>query len=130
MMLFVLQAVPPLLLGAIGPQELPREGCAAYLWSLGEPRRLVAMAGPDRLRLNLDGKAIDLPRVAAEGAAGLGLSSTTRYATAGLAATVSMAVTERPDIAKGGFVSDATLTLEPQGQDAVVAPVAGMVGCR
>ena len=126
MMLFVLQAV----LGAIGPQELPREGCAAYLWSLSEPRRLVAMAAPDRLRLNLDGKAIDLPRVAAEGVAGLGLASTTRYATTGLSATVALAVTERPDIAKGGFASDATLTLEPQGKDALIVPVAGMVGCR
>ena len=126
MMILVLQAI----LGAIGPQELPREGCAAYLWSLSEPRRLVAMAEPDRLRLDLDGKAVDLPRVTAEGVAGLGLSSTTRYATAGIAATVALAVVERPDVTKGGFVSDATLTLEPQGKDATVVPVAGMVGCR
>ena len=130
MMILILQAVVPLTLGAIGPQELPREGCAAYLWSLSEPRRLIAMAEPDRLRLDLDGKAVDLPRVAAEGVAGLGLSSTTRYATAGVAATVALAVVERPDVTKGGFVSDATLTLEPQGKDATVVPVAGMVGCR
>ena len=126
MIFFLLQAA----LGAIGPQELPREGCAAYLWNLDEPRRLVAMAEAGRLRLNLDGRAIDLPRVTAEGAAGLGLSASTRYAAGDMAATVALAVTERPDVAKGGFVSDATLTLEPRGKDMVVVPVAGMVGCR
>ena len=126
MMLFLLQA----LLGAIGPQELPRDGCAAYLWTLDEPHRLVAMADAGRLRLALDGRTVDLPRVAGEGAAGLGLAASTHYGAGEMAATVVLAVTQRPDIAKGGFVSDATLTLEPRGKDAMVVPVAGMVGCR
>lgn len=126
MILALLQAV----LGAIGPQELPREGCAAYLWTLSEPRHLVAMAEPARLRLQLDGKTVDLVRTGAEGVAGLGLATSTHYAAGDLTATVALAVTERPDIARGGFVSDATLTIEPRGGDAIVTPVAGMVGCR
>lgn len=117
-------------LGAIGPQELPREGCAAFLWSLSEPRRLVAMAAPERLRVQIDGKTVDLTRTGAEGVAGLGLAASTRYAAGDVTATVVLAVAERPDIAKGGFVTDATLTIEPRGGDVMVTPVAGMVGCR
>ncbi len=122
----LLQAV----LGAIGRQELPREGCAAYLWSLSEPRQLVAMAEPGRLRIQFDGKTLDLTRTGGEGAAGLGLATSTRYAAGDVTATVALAVTERPDMAKGGFVPEATLTIEPRGRDVIVTPAAGMVGCR
>lgn len=118
------------MLGAIGPQELPREGCAAYLWSLSEPRQMVAMAEPGRLRLKLDGRTVDLARTATEGAAGLGLGGSTRYAAGELAATLELALSERPDIAKGALITEATLILESQGKDAVVTPVGGLVGCR
>ena len=124
--LFLLQA----LLGPLGKQELPREGCAAYLWSLSEPRQLIAMAEPGRLRIQLDGKPLDLARTAAEGAAGLGLATSTRYEGGGLAATLELKVEERPDLAKGALAKDATLTVQRAGQDAVVTPVGGMVGCR
>lgn len=118
------------LLGPIGQQDLPREGCAAYLWSLSEPRQLVAMAEPARLRIRLDGKPVDLPRTAVEGAAGLGLGTSTRYAAGEIAATLELAVAERPDIAKGALVSGATLTVQHAGGDATVTPLGGMVGCR
>lgn len=123
--LFILQA----LLGPIGRQELPREGCAAYLWTLGEPRQLVAMAEPERLRIRLDGKPLDLTRTAAEGAAGLGLATSTRYAAGEVAATLRLKVEERPDLARGALATDATVTLHRAGED-VVVPVGGMVGCR
>lgn len=117
-------------LGAIGPQQLPASGCAAYLWSVSEPRRLVAMADPARLRLQLDGKTVDLARASAEGVAGLGLARSTRYAAGGLSATLELTVVERGDLAQGGLAPEATLTVRSGDGDAMVMPVAGMVGCR
>ena len=116
-------------LGALGPPALPQGGCAAYLWSVPEPRALVAMAAPASLRVVLDGKPLDLARVDASGAIVRGLSALTRYAAGPVSATVTMTVVERPDITSGGLVSDATLTVEPAGEDAVVVPVGGLVGC-
>jgi hypothetical protein len=118
------------ILGAIGRQDLPREGCAAYLWTLAEPRQMVAMAEPGLLRLTLDGKPVDLARTAAEGSAGLGLAATTRYAADGVSATLELTVQEQPNMTKGALAPAATLTVARAGGDAVVTPVAGMVGCR
>ena len=124
--LFLLQAV----LGPLGTQALPAQGCAAYLWSLSEPRVLVAMVEPARLHLQLDGKPLDLARIGSEGEARLGLAATTRYVAGPVSATVELAVVERPDIASGALVQRSTVTLERAGQDAVVTPVAGLVGCQ
>lgn len=125
MIAFLLQAS----LGALGAQALPKGGCAAYLWSIPEPRTLVAMAAPSSLRLTIDGKSLDLSRTDASGPIVRGLAATTRYAAGPVSATVTMTVLERPDIAGGALVSDATLTVEPAGADAVVVPVGGLVGC-
>ena len=122
----VLQAA----LGAIGPQQLPATGCAAYLWSTGEPRRLVAMAEPARLRLQLDGRTVDLARSGAEGVAGLGLARSTVYTGQGMNVTLDLTVVERADLTQGGLAPEATLTVQPAGGDATVTPLAGMVGCR
>jgi hypothetical protein len=124
--LIVLQA----LFGPIGAQDLPAQGCAAYLWSLSEPPALVAKAEPARLRVHLGGKVTELARATAEGDAGLGLARRTRYASAEAAVTLELQIEQRPDLTKGGLAREGTLTLERSGQDAVVTPVAGMVGCR
>lgn len=121
---FLLQAV----LGPIGRQALPTTGCAAYLWSVND-RQLVAMAAPDRLRIQLDGKMLDLARTAADGAAGLGLAATTHYGAGGVAATLQLTVSDRGDVAKGAWVPEATLTVTPAGRDEIVTPLGGMVGC-
>lgn len=118
------------LFGPIGAQDLPQQGCAAYLWTVSQPQTLVAMAEPARLRVQLGGKIVDLARATAEGDAGLGLARRTRYANADVGVTLELQVEQRPDLTKGGLARDGTLTLERSGQDAVVTPVAGMVGCR
>ena len=126
MIALLLQAV----LGPIGTQALPPRGCAAFLWS-PEPRQLVAMAvaEPGTLRLQLDGKTVDLPRVSALGTAGRGFPASARYASGELSATLDLTVTERPDLADGAVAPEAMLTVERTGQDAVVAPLAGLIGC-
>ena len=122
--LFLLQAT----LGPIGQQPLPATGCAAYLWSVSD-RELVAMAAPERLRIQLNGKTLDLPRTAADGTAGLGLAATTHYQAGEVAATLELTVSDRGDVAKGAWVPEATLTVAPAGRDAIVTPLGGMVGC-
>ncbi|MDB5696892.1 MAG: hypothetical protein JWN21_2435 [Sphingomonas bacterium] len=119
-------------LGAIGKQALPSAGCAAYLWNTGEPRQLVAMATaePGLLRVALDGKMLDLARTMAEGAAGRGLAAVSRYAAGDVTASLELSTVERPDLRDGALAPEAMLTVERVGKDAIVMPVAGMIGCQ
>ena len=119
-------------LGAIGKQALPPVGCAAYLWNTGEPRQLVAMATaePGTLRVSIDGKTVDLPRTAAEGIAGRGLAALSRYQAGEVSASLELSALERPDLRDGALAPEAMLTVERAGKDAIVMPVAGMIGCQ
>ena len=119
-------------LGAIGKQALPPTGCAAYLWNTGEPRQLVAMATaePGTLRLSLDGKTVDLPRTTAEGAAARGLAALSRYQAGDVSAALELAAIERPDLRDGALAPEAMLTVERSGKDAIIMPVAGIIGCQ
>ena len=118
-------------LGAIPRQTLPEHGCAAFLWSVGTTRALVAMANaePASLRLSIDGTITDLPRDTQQGAAGFGFAETTAYRAGTTTATLVMSVKTRGDLKEGAAVSDATLRLDREGKDSVVLPVAGMIGC-
>ena len=116
-------------LGAIGPQPLPPTGCAAFLWTRDATPQLVAMAAPAALTVQLDGRVLTLPRVAAEGTEVRGLPATSRYGAGGVSATLALSVVERPDLADGALVPDATLTVAAAGGDTVVAPLGGMIGC-
>lgn len=121
----------PLNLGVIGRQALPPSGCAAYLWR-GEPEpQLVAMAvaEPGRLRLTVDGRTVDLPRTAARGDVRLGLPASGDFAGSGLSATLDLTVAEQRDLTDGARVPAGTLTVQRAGSDAVVQPVAGLIGC-
>jgi hypothetical protein len=129
----LIQSVP--VLGAIGRQELPARGCAVFLWRAGDearPRGPVAMASADpaRLRLSLDGVATDLARVAQRGETGFGLGASTEYRGANLAVTLDLAVATRADLRDGAAVPQATLSIVRGGGDALVLPLAGLIGCR
>lgn len=128
--LLLLQAAP-LTLGTLPRQDLPANGCAAFLWSRTDQPQLVASvtAEPGSLRVSVDGRAIDLPRVAAEGATAKGFASTARYGAGDLSATMALAAVERPDLADGALVQEATLTLTRAGQDTLVVPLGGLIGC-
>jgi len=130
------QTAPPasidgLPLGAIPRQTLPEHGCAAFLWSAGETRALIAMASaePASLRLSIDGTITDLPRSAEQGAAGFGFAETTEYRAGTTSATLVISVKTRGDLKQGAVVPEATLRLDREGKDSVVLPVAGMIGC-
>lgn len=122
----------PSILGPIGRQALPARGCAAYLWDTAPKRTLVAMAtaDPAQLRLQLDGRTVDVARAGQQGQAGLGFAGVTEYRGADVTAVLDMAVQTRPDLTGGAVVPVATLRIERPGRDVLVAPVAGLIGCR
>ncbi|MFN3775855.1 hypothetical protein [Sphingomonas parapaucimobilis] len=123
------EPVPALpVLGALPKQALPERGCAAYLWAV-QDQRFVAMVEPGRLRIMLDGKPTDLAAAEAGGGGTLGLASTTRYAGAGVTATLDMTITQRETLQDGAIVSDASIRLTRGNQDEIVVPVGGLVGC-
>ncbi|WP_242137435.1 MULTISPECIES: hypothetical protein [unclassified Sphingomonas] len=124
-------SVDGLPLGVLPKQELPRQGCAAYLWTASGTRALIAMAGADpaRLRLSVGGKIIDLERSGQVGGAGLGFAESTTYGSAAIGAKLTMKIETRESITSGGVVSDGILQLDRAGQDSVVVPVAGLIGC-
>lgn len=129
MSLFLLQAVAPSL-GVLERQSLPPRGCAAYLWNVAD-RSFVGMAAAEAasLRLKLDGKVVDLPRIAQIGQGGYGLATTTTYQAGATVVTLAMTIVPRDDLAGGAVVPQATLTLSRAGADELVQPVAGLVGC-
>ncbi|WP_019515105.1 hypothetical protein [Sphingomonas sp. Mn802worker] len=118
-------------IGGIGRQSLPAKGCAAYLFSTGATRTLVAMAvaDPGTLRIALDGQVRDYARASGKSAADLGFADQARYVAGDTAATLTMTITRRADLAQGAIVSDATLLVERAGKDGVIMPLAGMIGC-
>lgn len=127
-----LQAAPAPTLQAIGRQQLPATGCAAYLWGAAD-RKLVAMASADpaSLRLALDGKPpVDLPRVAQRGEGGYGLAASADYRAGDIAATLDLTVATRADLKDGAAVPQATLRVEAAGRDVLIVPLGGMIGCR
>lgn len=126
-----LLAADPSALGPIGRQALPAKGCAAYLWDTSPTRRLVAMAtaDPAQLRLQLDGKTLDVARGGQQGSAGFGFAGVTEYRGIDVTAVLDMAVQTRPDLTGGAVVSTATLRIDRPGRDTLIAPVAGLIGC-
>lgn len=125
----LLQATVPSL-GALPQQSLPGKGCAAYLWSVAD-RRFVAMASaePAFLRILLDGTTVDLPRASASGAGDYGLAGNAGYAAGEVSVTLDMTVARRADLSAGAAVPSGTLTIARSGQDSLVVPVAGLIGC-
>lgn len=118
-------------IGEIPKQTLPAKGCAAFLWSAAGTRALVAMAtaDPAQLRLSFGGIVTDLSRTAQQGPGGFGFAGVNEYRGAAVTAVLDMTITTRNDLKDGAAVSQATLRIDREGQDSVVLPVAGLIGC-
>lgn len=125
------KSVDGLPIGAIPRQSLPAAGCAAYLWSAGQSRALVAMASADpaQLRLSIDGRVIDIARSAQREPGGFGFSGVTEYRSVDLTVVLDMTIATRADLTGGAAVPAATLSIERPGRDGLVLPVAGLIGC-
>jgi hypothetical protein len=118
-------------LSTLPRQELPARGCAAYLFSTGQTRGLAAVvtADPASLRIALDGAVRDLARTAAAGNAAFGFNGETVYRGGEVSATVTLTIEQRPNLNNGAAVPSAALRLDRVGQDTLVVPLAGLVGC-
>jgi hypothetical protein len=118
-------------IGEIPKQALPAKGCAAFLWGAAGSRALVAMAtaDPAQLRLSLAGTVTDLSRSAQQGPGGFGFSGVNEYRGGAVTAVLDMTITTRNDLKDGAAVSQATLRVDREGQDSVVLPVVGLIGC-
>ena len=129
-------AAPPvtidgLPIGGLPRQSLPATGCAAYLFSAGQTRALVAMASaePASLRLSLDGRVVDLGRTTASGAVNFGFGTSTEYRASDVTATLDMTTRSRKDLTQGAVVASGTLRIDRAGKDTIVLPVGGLIGC-
>jgi hypothetical protein len=128
-------AIPPtaaLPLGPIGPQALPAKGCAAFLWSAGGDRQLVAMAvaDPGTIRLALGGKTGDYQRSAMAEQGGFGFGGSNEYRGGDVVATLDLQIVTNANLTNGAQVPAGTLRVDRTGQDTLVIPVAGLIGCR
>ena len=118
-------------LGAIGEQRLPDKGCAAYLWSVTD-RRLVAMATaePASIRVAIAGRTLDLTRSGGEGAGKFGFAGSAEYRGGDVTVRLTMDIVEQDGLTGGAKVPSGSLQVDRAGQDGVVVPVAGLIGCR
>ena len=124
-------AAGPPVLAWLGKQELPARGCAVFLWSPVD-QRLIAMARGEAatLRIAVEGRPADLPRFEQHGDGCYGLAATTVYRAGSLVATLDLTFATRSDLTDGALVPQATLRLDRPGQDTLVMPLSGLVGCR
>jgi len=136
MLVATAQAAPPtalegLPLAVLPKQQLPAKGCAAFLWTLSGTQPMIAMASADpaQIRLSLAGTITDLPRISQQDDAGFGFSNSATYGSGDVTATLDMKVMARGDLKDGALVPEGTLRLDRKGQDGVVLPVVGMIGC-
>ena len=136
MLLAAAQATPPatidgLPFAALPKQDLPAKGCAAFLWSASGTRALIAMAtaDPAQLRLSIAGTITDLARDQQQGTGGFGFADTVEYRAGNVTATLDMKIVARGDLKDGASVPEGTLRLDRTGQDSVVLPVVGLIGC-
>ncbi len=118
-------------LGGLPPQSLPARGCAAYLFSTGKTRALVAVAGaePGSLRLSMGSRTIDLARSNQTGSAGYGFALTTDYAAEQISARLDLEIQTRRDLTQGAIVDRGTLRVDRPGEDSIILPLAGLIGC-
>ncbi len=119
----------PLPLGELPPQAMTTGSCAMFLWERSTRRRiLMAMARQATAKVIYGGKAATLAQTGAEGEAIMGFSPHLRYAAEGFAIGVDIAIDANDS--GGAIIRDGTLTFTASDGAAVVAPVAGIIGCK
>lgn len=124
-------SVDGLPIGALARQQLPAGGCAAFLWTKTPSGALIAMvtATPGQVRFAPYGMVTDLVRTSQSGGGALGFAASSSFAGGDLRVTIDMDVVLREDLKDGAVIQQGTLRFERDGQDSVVVPVAGLVGC-
>lgn len=131
MLLALLAALPMSALGLseLPPQVLAPNSCALFLWDRDSEQRVVmAQAAPAQIKLVRGGKTLLLAQVDSEGAPVLGFSPHARYGDAALMVGLDLVITASE--AGGAVIHDGAVTVTEADGSAVVAPVAGLIGCK
>jgi hypothetical protein len=122
-------AVSQLGLGELPPQEMPPNSCALFLWDRASEKRVVmAVASPATVRVMRDGKAVDLPQIRADGTPVLGFAPQARYGDAAFSVGLNLDIVASEG--GGAVIRNGAVTVTGADGGAVVAPVAGLIGCN
>lgn len=120
----------PLALGELPPQPLAKDRCALVLWERSTKRRVAMVEiNPGGIRVLSDGTVATLPEVGADGERVIGFAPHARYGDARLKIETSLAIVANGNGAGGAIVRDGAITVTGSDGVAVVAPVAGIIGC-
>lgn len=121
-------AESPLPLAELPPQVLPAGTCALFLWDRATRRRvLMATTSPSRIRIVHAGSMAVLDATSAEGETVFGFAPRARYKGPGFEIGLDLAIVAND--AGGAVIRDGSITFTAADGGAVVAPVAGLVGC-
>lgn len=124
-------SLAPLPLSELPPQVMAPHSCALFLWDRASRKRvLMALAAPARVRVAQDAAILDLPQARSEGDQVLGFAPRASFGDARLTVAVDLAITANDGAVGGAVVREGTITVTTPDGVAVVAPVAGLVGCR
>ncbi|MFZ4687906.1 MAG: hypothetical protein ACOYLS_01580 [Polymorphobacter sp.] len=131
--LLVLAAAAPapdnaLGLGELPPQVLAKNSCALFLWDRASRQRIVmAVAVPAQAMVQHGGKRLALAQTGGDGEAVLGFRPRARYAGGDVALALDLEITASEG--GGAVIRTGTVTRTMADGGAVVAPVAGLIGC-
>ena len=124
-----LLAASALPLDELPPQRLAPQRCALFLWDRDSQRRIaMATLGPAALTIARAGRSERLAATAGDGAPVLGFAPRASYRGDGLTIATDLAIA--PTDVGGAVIRDGTLTLTLPDGTAIVAPVAGLIGCQ
>lgn len=126
---------PALPLGELPRQALAKNSCAMFLWDRASGRRVAMVtAQPAQMLVMADGRALSLPALAGSGGesgAGdtvMGFAGRRSYRSAAMTIAIDVGIV--PATGGGAVIRDGVLTLTGADGAAVVAPVAGIIGCQ
>ncbi len=122
-------AESPLPLAELPPQVLPVGTCALFLWDRATRHRiLMATTSPSRIRIVHAGKLTLVDAASADGEPVFGFAPRARYKAVGFEIGLDLAIVAND--AGGAVIRDGSITFTAADGGAVVAPVAGLVGCN
>lgn len=119
-------------LGEAPAVRLQSGQCALALWTLGAPatRIAIAVSQPASLRVNVNGRGLDLARSDYDGDPVFGHYPRQTWAGDGVLLTLRTGFSTREGMVGGAVTQDATLGYRgPDGEEMVI-PVSGLVACQ
>ncbi len=117
-------------LDELPPQQLGKQSCALFLWERSTRRRLLmAVAAPLHIRVATAGKLRDLDGTPGTGEPVMGFAPRASFGAPPLAISWDLLIIPNDGSVGGAIVRDGTLTVTTADGSAIVAPVAGLIGC-